>query len=124
MIKEWNGKEVKAKHTRAFKAGIHHAALSVETHIKVEYQRDITGKGFSDKTSALRRSGDTLITEARGRIIAFVHFGFGMDYALHVENVAGGKYAYMGPGFAEMKPKLHGLFMTGAKTALALQQAL
>ena len=117
MIK-WNGKQVKDKHKRAFKAGIDHAALSVETHIKVEYQRPITGKGFTDITGLLRKSGSHFVDISNWRIRGFVHFGFGLDYALHVENVAGGKYAYMVPGFADMRPELHRLFIAGARAAL------
>lgn len=117
MIK-WNGKEVRVKHRRMIKAGIDHASLSTLTHIKVEYQRDVTGKGFGDPTGALRKSGSHFVVMHPKRITGFVHFGFGMDYALHVENVAGGKYAYMVPGFADMKPKLHSLFLAGAKAAI------
>jgi len=89
-------------------------AMAITTHIKVAYQRPISGKGFTDRTGDLRRS----ITHSkpvieRGMIVVYIFAG--MEYGPHVEFVVAGKYAFMLPGFLDMKRKIVPLILKEMK---------
>jgi len=107
-------------------------AIIIETFIKVHYQRPITGVGFTDRTSALRRS-ITHLVELDGNVIrAWIFAGakYGQhveaiaggkpakkpeEYAEHVELMEGGKYAFMLPGLLAKKPEVMGLLVKELK---------
>ncbi len=83
---------------------LEHVAFVVETYIKVTYQRPISGKGFTDRTGALRRSITHRVVIERGMIIVWIFAG--MEYGPHVEHVVAGKYAFMLPGFLDKKMEI------------------
>ena len=99
--------------------GMGKAALLTEAHIKVEYNRERTGKGFTDRTSLLRQSISHKVTIERGMIVAWIFAsggGPGEDaYAHHVEHIVGGKYAFMLPGFLDMKREIVSLILIEMK---------
>lgn len=73
-----------------------------EEHIRTEYQRQTTGKGFTDRTGNLRRSIDsTVVVNAKSDITGYVHAG--TSYAVDVECRSSGKFAYLLPGLMDMK---------------------
>lgn len=81
------------------------ASLATEAHIKKEFQRQRTGKGFTDRTGTLRRSiGHHVIIESKSYIMGVVYAG--TYYAVYVECRWNGKYAYLLPGLMEMKGKI------------------
>ena len=94
-------------------------ALAITTHIKVTYQRPVTGKGFTDRTSLLRRSVTHKIIQRNGRIEVWIFASGGAPgdegYAQYVEFVAGGKYAFMLPGFLDMERKIIPLILKEMK---------
>ena len=79
-------------------------AIVIEEFIKVQYQRPVTGVGFTDQTGALRRSITHKIEVSRGRIIVWIFAG--EIYGQFVEVISGGKYAFMLPGFLAKKPEI------------------
>lgn len=81
------------------------ASLGVESHIKSEFRRPVTGKGFTDRTGTLRRSiGHHVIVERKDYVIGVVYAG--VFYAVYVECRWNGKFAYLLPGLMEMKAKV------------------
>lgn len=101
MSVEWDPKPYNKRLSKALLAGVTESMIQISNHIKVAYQRPITGKGFTDHTGSLRQSingsANLIPNGIRGIVIA------GMEYSLRVELVAGGTYAYMLPGFLEME---------------------
>lgn len=124
MSTEWNPKPYNARLRKALLAGVDEAGMAISTHIKVEYQRPITGKGFTDITGDLRKSIHSIafVTPRgiRGQIIAGGQLTGGVDYAEHVEHVAGGKYAYMLPGFLEKRSDILPTVIRRARLELKL----
>lgn len=118
MSMEWNPKPYNARLQHALLAGVGEVGMEISTHIKVEYQRSITGKGFTDITGALRKSIHSVAfvipRGIRGLIIA------GMNYSEHVEHVAGGKYAFMLPGFMEKRGSILPTLIRRARLELKL----
>ena len=88
-------------------------AMAITTHIKVAYQRPISGKGFTDRTGALRQSITHKVVIERGMIVAYIYAG--MEYGPYVEFVVAGKYAFMLPGFLDMKRKIVPLILKEMK---------
>lgn len=104
MSVEWHPKKANKRIVNALFAGVTEAALATVEHIKVEYQRPITGKGFTDRTSQTRRSITHKVVLSPRGIRGFIISG--AEHSIHLEHVAGGKYAYMLPGFLEMRGRL------------------
>lgn len=79
--------------------GMDYALRDTVNHIKTEYSRPRTGKGFADRTTNLRNSinkaQETLALLVIGWIFA------SMSYAIHVELGNEGQYAYLWPGTKE-----------------------
>jgi len=91
---------------RGLHRGMTEATLATEVHIKKEYQRPVTGKGFTDRTGALRKSiGSKVVFHASKHVVIGYIFA-GMRYAVNVEFRWGGKYAYLWPGVMDMKSKI------------------
>ncbi len=118
MSVEWNPKPYNARLSKALLAGVGEAGMEISTHIKVEYQRPITGKGFTDITGFLRKSINSVAfvipRGIRGLVFA------GANYAEHVEHVAGGKYAFMLPGFLEKRSDIVPTVVRRARRELKL----
>ena len=108
-----NLKEFERKLIKRLVNAIELVAIAVADHIKVTYQRPLTGKGFTDRTGALRQSITHKVRVERGMIVAYIFAG--MEYAPHVEFVVGGKYAFMLPGFVDMKGMIIPLIMKEMK---------
>jgi len=114
-----NLKEFERKLIKRLVNAIELVAIAVADHIKVTYQRPLTGKGFTDRTGALRQSITHKVRVERGMIVAYIFAG--MEYAPHVESaphvefVVGGKYAFMLPGFVDMKGMIIPLIMKEMK---------
>lgn len=88
--------------------GVELASLATEAHIKKEYRRPVTGKGFTDRTGTLRRSiGHHVIIESKSYIMGFIYAG--TYYAVYVECRWNGKYAYLLPGLMEMKGNIRAI---------------
>jgi len=102
---------------RLFVAGliesVEQVAIIIETFIKVQYQRPISGVGFTDRTGALRRSITHKVTVERDVIIAWIFAG--MEYGQFVEVISGGKFAFMLPGFLAKKPEIMKLLIKELK---------
>lgn len=92
---------------------VEQVAIIIADFIRVNYQRPITGKGFTDQTGALRQSITSKVTVEKGVIIAWVFAG--MEYAPFVEVISGGKYAFMLPGFLAKKPEIMKLLIKELK---------
>jgi len=85
--------------------GVGLASLATEAHIKKEFQRQRTGKGFTDRTGTLRRSiGHHVIIESKSYIMGYIYAG--TYYAIYVECRWNGKYAFLLPGLMEMQGKI------------------
>lgn len=110
---------------RQFVAGliesVEQVAIIIADFIRVTYQRPITGKGFTDRTSLLRQSISHKVTVERGLVIGWIFAsggGGGKDdeaYAHHVEFISGGKFAFMLPGFLAKKPEIMKLLIKELK---------
>ena len=78
------------------------AGVAVKTHIADNYtDRSIHGKGFESRSGDLGRSLDNSVISDGKTITGVIHAG--TDYAPHVENISGGKYAFMQPGLNDMR---------------------
>ena len=85
--------------------GMGKAALLTEAHIKVNYNRQRTGKGFTDRSSFLRNSiGSAVVVANKNFIMGYVFAG--KDYAVWVEHRWSGKYAFLWPGVQDMRTKI------------------
>ena len=102
---------------RQFVAGliesVEQVAIIIADFIKVNYQRPITGVGFTDQIGALRRSITHKIEVRPGVIIAWIFAG--MEYGQWVEVISGGKFAFMLPGFLAKKPEIMKLLIKELK---------
>ena len=116
MSWEWKPQAHKKELTRALLAGVDEAGMKVSTHIKVEFQRPITGKGFTDRTGFLRKGIQNITKEVPGGVLGQIIAS--ANYAEHVENVAGGKYAFMLPGFMEMRKQILPIILKRARREL------
>lgn len=98
--------KAKAEIVKKLYDGVNLAALATESHIKKEYRRPVTGKGFSDPTGTLRRSigSHTVYHASKDMVIGYVFAG--TFYAVYVEFRWGGQYAYLWPGVIGMKEKI------------------
>lgn len=84
---------------KAALSGMDYGVRDTANHIKVEYSRPRTGKGFTDRTANLRNSIGGKAGMERKEVVGYVHAGWGPeDYAGHVEMRWEGKYAYLWPG--------------------------
>ena len=92
------------------------ATLATERHIKKEYSRPRTGKGFTDRTARLRASIGQAVQVTKNAIIGVVYAG--THYAVYVEFRWSGKYAYLWPGVKDMKKQIWDLLYEGAKRGL------
>ncbi len=97
--------------------GIQLATLATESHIKKEYNREKTGKGFTDRTGTLRRSigSKTVYRLNKNLVIGYIFAG--TYYAVYVEFRWGGKYAYLWPGITDMKAKIWQIILDETKEA-------
>lgn len=74
--------------------------------VKTEYVRPVTGKGFTDRTGDLRGSiGATIAVESDPTKIRVV-LSAGMEYAVYVEKIKNGTYAYLGPALNDIRPEI------------------
>jgi len=90
---------------KASERGVKKAALATATHIKREYRREVTGKGFTNRTGRLRASiGSKVVFKSKYVIIGYVYAG--TLYAPYVEFRWGGKYAYLWPGVRDMQSEI------------------
>ena len=86
-------------------SGIGKAAMSTASHIKKEFRRNVTGKGFDNVTGLLRASiGSKVVFTTKAYAIGYVYAG--THYAPYVEFRWNGKYAYLWPGLIEMKSEI------------------
>lgn len=99
--------------------GMTAATIATESHIKQEFNRPATGKGFANRTGKLRASIRQDVEVKKNAIIGHIIAGSGaIDYAPYVEFRWSGKYAYMWPGIQEMKKRIFELLIKGAKGAI------
>lgn len=91
---------------RLFHRGMTLATLATESHIKKDYNRAKTGKGFTDRTGTLRRSigSKVVIRLSKHLVVGYVFAG--TNYAIYVEFRWGGRYAYLWPGITDMKEQI------------------
>lgn len=92
---------------------VEQVAIIIADFIKERYQRPLSGVGFTDRTSDLRRSITYRIDVKPNVIIIWVFAG--MEYAPFVEVISGGKYAFMLPGFLAKKPEIMKLLIKELK---------
>ena len=97
--------------------GVNLAALTTESHIKKDYNRAKTGKGFTDRTGTLRRSvgSHTIYHASKNIVIGYVFAG--TFYAVYVEFRWGGGYAYLWPGIMDMKQTIWRIIVQTTKGA-------
>ncbi len=97
--------------------GMGKAALLTEAHIKVNYNRERTGKGFTDRSSLLRNSiGSAVVVANKDFIMGYVFAG--KDYAVYVENRWSGKFAFLWPGVQDMKTKIFAILAEETRGAI------
>jgi len=70
-------------------------------HIKVEYSRPTTGKGFTDRTGNLRNSTGYEVERTDKDVTGWVNAT--MDYAEAVEVKYSGRFAFLWPGVNDKK---------------------
>jgi hypothetical protein len=82
-------------------------------HVRTEYARPLTGKGFTDRTYDLRNSiqatvdfepTETILRYTAGSAEPTADHPQGVTYAGYVEYIKNGEYAYLGPSFLDMAP--------------------
>jgi len=96
--------------------GMTAATIATESHIKREFNRPATGKGFANRTGKLRASIRQDVQITKKAIIGWIIAGSGeADYAPYVEHRWSGKYAYLWPGIKEMKSRIKELLVKGAR---------
>jgi len=95
--------KAEAEIVRLFYRGMDLATLATSSHIKKDYNRAKTGRGFTDRTGTLRRSiGSKVVYHASKHLVIGYIFA-GTYYAVYVEFRWGGRYAYLWPGIIDMK---------------------
>lgn len=77
------------------------------THVRTEYVRPVTGKGFTDRTGNLRESIRAYVTLTEHRVL--LKLVAGMYYARIVETIKDGTYAYLGPTIQDLTPEIRAL---------------
>jgi hypothetical protein len=98
--------KAEAEIVRLFTRGMTLATLATESHIKKDYNRAKTGKGFTDRTGTLRRSiGSKVVVQVSKHLVIGYVFA-GTYYAVYVEFRWGGRYAYLWPGITDMKDQI------------------
>ena len=96
--------------------GMLQATIATESHIKREYNRPATGKGFANRTGKLRASIRKKVQVTRSAITGWIIAGSGeVDYAPFVEFRWSGKYAFLWPGVIDMRKTIIELLEKGAK---------
>lgn len=84
----------------AMKDGLDIGLREAVDHIKINYSRPNTGKGFTDRTANLRNSlssdSELTVKGVEGVVTA------DMPYAEFVETIGEGKYASLWPGTVDM----------------------
>lgn len=118
MSVEWNPKKANKRIAHALFAGVTEASMATVVHIQTQFQRPITGKGFTDRTGMTRQSITHRVDLTRNGIRASIISG--AAHSIHLEHVAGGKYAYMLPGFLEMRSRLLPIITNRTRRELAL----
>ena len=96
--------------------GMKLATLATESHIKREYNRPNTGKGFANRTGRLRASIGHHVFIIPNAVIGIVHAG--TSYAVYVEFRWSGKYAFLWPGVIDMRKTIIELLEKGARKGL------
>jgi len=97
---------------KAAERGITKAAMATAAHIKKEFRREVSGKGFQNRSGMLRASIRSEVRLKSNEVIGYVIAGWGgtqkgkKSYAPYVEFRWSGKYAYLWPGVKEMKKKI------------------
>lgn len=92
---------------KATERGMEIATIKTESHIKTEYQRAVTGKGFDNRTGKLRASIRQKVDVIKTKVIGWIIAGSGeVDYAPYVEFRWSGKYAYMWSGVNDMRKEI------------------
>ena len=88
--------------------GMKKAVLATSSHIKKEFRRSVTGKGFDNRTGRLRATiNGKVIWKSKYVLVGYVYAG--THYAVYVEFRWSGKYAYLWPGIIEMKKEIYKL---------------
>ena len=119
-----NLKAAEQKGARAAARGVTKAAMATAAHIKKEYRRNVTGKGFSNVTGMLRASIVSEVELKKGQVIGYVIAGWGgqregkSSYAPYVEFRWGGRYAYLWPGVKDMKAEIERIITNEIKGVL------
>lgn len=78
-------------------------------YIKTEFVRPLTGRGFTDRTHRLRNSlrAQVQVLDYRVRL----NVSSTVPYALYVETIRNGTYAYMGPAIEEKMPQIQTMIL-------------
>lgn len=108
-----NLKGLQRLYIKALIQSVEHVAIVIETFIKVQYQRPITGVGFTDRENTLRRSITHKIVVTSSMITAWIFAG--AEHGEFVEVISGGKFAFMLPGFLAKKPEIMALLIKELK---------
>jgi len=96
--------------------GMKLATLATSSHIKREYNRPATGKGFANRTGRLRASIGQSVEITKTAVIGIIYAG--TEYAVYVESRWSGKYAFLWPGVIDMRKKIIDFLVQGAKRGL------
>ncbi len=83
----------------AVQGGMDYGLRDTVNYMKTEFNRDKTGRGFSDQTGNLRNSQDHAIRVEGDNVVGYVHEG--EPYAEYVEFRWDGKYAHLMPACQE-----------------------
>jgi len=109
---------------KAAERGITKAAMATAAHIKKEFRREVSGKGFQNRSGMLRASIRSEVRLKSNEVIGYVIAGWGgtqkgkKSYAPYVEFRWSGKYAYLWPGVKEMKKKIDKIITDEMKGAI------
>ena len=109
---------------KAAERGITKAAMATAAHIKKEFRREVSGKGFQNRSGMLRASIRSEVRLKSNEVIGYVIAGWGgtqkgkKSYAPYVEFRWSGKYAYLWPGVKAMKKKIEKIITDEMKGAI------
>ncbi len=101
----------------AMELGLGAGLRGTSDHIKTEYSRPATGKGFTDRTANLRNSIDSA-TERVGRYRVEGAVFANEDYAPYVETRHEGRFAFLFPGTMDRANDIVGAVAAAVKPLL------
>ena len=101
---------------KAAAAGMDYGLRGAVNHIKTEYSRPSTGKGFTDRTGNLRNSLAKKTEPGSDKVVGWVYAT--EEYAPQVELRWEGKYAYMLPGVKDKETDIKDAIGDAVKEAL------